>query len=118
MPIASWPLGVELTNKSVEAVVLLQTVEARRPGWLLLDGEMRAFAPAVLPLFAIVGFLAAVTFDMIRMNGLAGFVGEIAVCLVLLARDGVLRSIFCGLSRRTNSSPLASFCSRRPHSLC
>src|ERR1700730_7727902 len=40
--------GIELAEEGVEAFLLLQAVEARRPGRLLLEGEVHAFMAAVL----------------------------------------------------------------------
>ncbi|MGY4625424.1 uncharacterized protein YndB with AHSA1/START domain [Bradyrhizobium sp. USDA 4486] len=41
-------LGIELVHEGIEALLLLQAVEARRPGGLLLEGEMHALVPAIL----------------------------------------------------------------------
>jgi len=40
--------GIELAEKGVEAVLLLEAVEAWRPGRFLLEGEMHALMAAVL----------------------------------------------------------------------
>ncbi len=40
--------GVELANEGIEAVLLLQAVEPRRPGRLLFEREMHALMTAVL----------------------------------------------------------------------
>ncbi len=42
------PFGIELADEGIEAVLLLQAVEARRAGCLLLEGEMHALVAAVL----------------------------------------------------------------------
>ena len=42
------PFGIELPNESIEAFLLLQAVEARRPGRFRLEGEVLAFVPTVL----------------------------------------------------------------------
>ncbi len=42
------PFGIELADKGIEAVLLLQAVEARWPGCLLFEGEMHALVAAVL----------------------------------------------------------------------
>jgi hypothetical protein len=39
---------VELANEDIEAVLLLQTVEARRAGRLFLEGKVHALVAAVL----------------------------------------------------------------------
>src|SRR5215475_1414933 len=43
-----WAFGVELAKESIEVLLLLQAVEARRPGRLLLEGQMHALMAAVL----------------------------------------------------------------------
>ena len=42
------PFGIELMDEGIEAGLLLQAVHARRPGGLLLEGEMHALVAAVL----------------------------------------------------------------------
>jgi len=42
------PFGVELPNEGIEALLLLQAVEARRPGCFLLEGEVHALVATVL----------------------------------------------------------------------
>src|SRR5438105_4150062 len=42
------PFGIELTDKGVEAFLLLQAVGAWRAGCFLLEGEMHALVTAVL----------------------------------------------------------------------
>ena len=42
------PFSIELSYEGIEAVLLLQTVEARRAGCFLLECEVHALVPAVL----------------------------------------------------------------------
>jgi len=43
-----WPFGIELPHEGIEALLLLQAVEAGRPGRFLLQGEVHALVAAVL----------------------------------------------------------------------
>ena len=40
------PFGIELANEGIEAVLLLQAVEARRPGSFLFESEVQALGPS------------------------------------------------------------------------